>query len=258
MNLKTVLHKIEEGVALVTLNRPESLNALNAQLGADLGAALRAVSSDTSVRAIVLAGAGRGFCAGGDLKEMAAGLANPRASSSALVDILRNFHDVVSFMQNIDKPVIAAVHGPAVGAGMSIALACDLRVASEDATFSQAFVRIGLSPDGGSTWLLPRLIGPSRAAQLMMTGETLGARRAYEWGLLNQVVSNGEHLTRALELANQLAALSPHAMASIKRLMRSSERRSFHEQLEAEALEQGANSATAQFRASLDTFLKRK
>jgi len=258
MNLKTVLYRIEAGVALLTLNRPESLNALSARLGADLGAGLRAASSDSAVRVVVLSGAGRGFCSGGDLKEMAAGLAHPQASGSAIVDILRNFHDVVSFLQIMDKPVIAAIHGPAVGAGMSIALACDLRVASEEATFSQAFVRIGLSPNGGSTWLLPRLIGPSRAAQLMITGETLGARRAYEWGLLNQLAPEGGHLTRALELAGQLAALSPHAIRSIKKLMRSSERNSFQEQLEAEATEQGVNSATEQFRSALDSFLKRK
>src|SRR5436309_10764949 len=227
MNLKTVLYRIEAGVALLTLNRPESLNALSARLGADLGAGLRAASSDSAVRVVVLSGAGRGFCSGGDLKEMAAGLANPQASDSAIVDILRNFHDVVSFVQIMEKPVIAAIHGPAVGAGMSIALACDLRVASEDATFSQAFVRIGLSPDGGSTWLLPRLIGPGRAAQLMMTGETLGASRALEWGLVNHVVPEGEHLSRGLEFAQQLAALSPQAISSIQRILRSSERNRF-------------------------------
>lgn len=258
MDLKTILYKVDGGVALLTLNRPESLNALNARLGMDLAAALRAASADAAVRVIVLCGAGKGFCSGGDLKEMAAGIANPQAPTVALVDILRNFHDVVSFLQRIDKPVVAAIHGPAVGAGMSIALACDLRVASEDATFSQAFVRIGLSPDGGSSWLLPRLVGPSRAAQLMMTGETLGARRAYEWGLINQLAPEGEHLTRALALSTQLSVLSPHALGSIKKLMRSSERSSFDDQLEAEAVEQSANSATSQFRAAIDAFLKRK
>src|SRR5437867_5847371 len=258
MDLKTILYKVDRGVALLTLNRPESLNALNARMGADLAAGLRPASSDPGTSVMVLCGAGKGFCSGGDLKEMAAGLAQPPAPAGALVDILRNFHDVVSFLQRVDKPVVAAIHGPAVGAGMSIALACDLRVASEDATFSQAFVRIGLSPDGGSTWLLTRLVGPSRAAQLMMTGETLGARKAYEWGLLNQLAPEGEHLTRALELSSQLAALSPHALGSIKKLMRSSERSSFEDQLEAEAVEQGANSATSQFRAALDAFLKRK
>src|SRR6266498_1292122 len=107
MDLKTILYKIEGGVALLTLNRPESLNALNARLGEDLAAALRAASSDPAVRVIVLCGAGKGFCSGGDLKEMAAGLANPQASTDALVDILRNFHEVVSILQKVDKPVVA-------------------------------------------------------------------------------------------------------------------------------------------------------
>src|SRR5205809_6649695 len=244
MTYETVSYEVKDRVAVVTLNRPKSLNALNAQMGKDLGAALRAASTGRGVLVIVVTGAGRAFCSGGDLKAMAGGFASAGTHSREMEAILRNFHDVVSFLQIIDKPVIAAIHGPAVGAGMSIALACDLRVASEDATFSQAFVRIGLSPDGGSTWLLPRLVGPSRAAQLMMTGETLGARRAHEWGLINQVTPEGEHLTRALELSAQLAALSSHALGSIKKLMRSSERSSFQDQLEAEAAEQGVNSAT--------------
>lgn len=258
MTYETVSYEVKDRVAVVTLNRPKSLNALNAQMGKDLGAALRAASAGPGVFVIVMTGAGRAFCSGGDLKAMGAGFAGTDARSHEMAAILHNFHDVVSLLQQIEKPVVAAIHGPAVGAGMSIALACDLRIASEDATFSQAFVRIGLSPDGGSTWLLPRLIGPGRAAQLMMTGETLGARRALEWGLLNQVVPEGDHLSRGLEFAQQLAALSPHAMASIKKLLRSSERNTFPAQLEAEAAEQSVNGMTPEFRAALEGFFKRK
>jgi len=258
MTYETVSYEVKDRVAVVTLNRPKSLNALNAQMGKDLGAALRAASTGRGVLVIVVTGAGRAFCSGGDLKAMAGGFASAGTHSREMEAILRNFHDVVSFLQQIDKPVVAAIHGPAVGAGMSIALACDLRIASEDATFSQAFVRIGLSPDGGSTWLLPRLIGPGRAAQLMMTGETLGTSRALEWGLVNHVVPEGEHLSRGLEFAQQLAALSPQAIASIKRLLRSSERNRFFEQLEAEAAEQNANAMTPEFRAALEAFFKRK
>src|SRR5688572_2093017 len=163
MELQTVVYETSERVATITLNRPQSLNALNAQLGADLGTTLRGAASDSQVHVVVLTGAGRAFCSGGDLKAMAAGLTRSEGSASEVEAILRNFHDVVQYLQQIDKPVVAAIHGPAVGAGMSIALACDFRIASEDATFSQAFVRIGLSPDGGSTWLLPRVIGQARA-----------------------------------------------------------------------------------------------
>ena len=298
MEFKTVLYETRDRVATITLNRPESLNALDAQMGADLGAALRAAAGDPTVRAVVLTGAGRAFCAGGDIKAMAAGLPPQHAQERRvpgtpglppqhaqerrvpgtpglaaaenqreapvptapydLGAILRNFHDVVAFLYEMDRPVVAAIHGPAVGAGMSLAMTCDLRIAAEDASFSQAFVRLGLSPDGGSTWLLPRLMGPARAAQLMMTGETINAHRALEWGLLNQVVSAGQDLSQAMELARRLATFSPQALGSLKRLLRSSERRSFAEQLEAEAAAQSANASTGEFRAAVAAFLQRK
>lgn len=258
MELKTVLYDVQDGVATITLNRPESLNAIDDQLGADLGAALRATADDAGVRAVVLTGAGRGFCAGGDLKFMAAGLAAAGNAPYDLGAILRHFHNTVSFLHRLDQPVLAAIHGPAVGAGWSLALACDLRIAAEDATFSQAFVRIGLTPDGGSTWLLPRMVGPARAAQLMMTGETIDTRRALEWGLLNEVVPAGQHLSRTLETARRLASFSPHALKHLKRLLRFSERNSFQQQLEAEAESQAANAGTAEFRAAVAAFLARK
>ncbi len=258
MELRTILYEVRDGVAAITLNRPESLNALNDQLGADLAAALDAAAGDAAARVVVLTGAGRGFCAGGDIKAMAAGLAQASTSPYDLGAILRNFHAALALLYQMDRPVIAAIHGPAVGAGMSLALACDLRIASEDATFSQAFVRLGLSPDGGSTWLLPRLVGPARAAQLMMTGETMDARRAFEWGLLNQVAPAGQHLSQAMELARRLAGFSPHALTHLKRLLRSTERNSFSEQLKAEAAAQAANAATAEFRAAVAAFLSRK
>ncbi len=258
MELKTVLYSAENSIATVTMNRPEVLNALDAQLGADLGAALRSASADAAVRVVLLTGAGRAFCSGGDIKSMAAGLATASTTPYDLGALLRNFHDVVAYLHEMDKPVVAAVHGPAVGAGMSLALACDLRIAAEDSTFSQAFIRIGLSPDGGSTWLLPRAVGPARAAFLTMTGETLDARRALEWGIVNEVVPAGQDLSRATELARQLAGYSPYGLAALKRLLRASGRNSFREQLEAEASAQAANAGTAEFRAAVAAFLARK
>ena len=253
MNLATVLYQVDGPLAVVTLNRPESLNALDARLGRDLAQALLAAAGDSAVRAVVLTGAGRAFCAGGDLKAMA----SPE-SAREVEAILRNFHDVVRLLHELDKPTLAAIHGQAVGAGMSFALACDARVASEDATFSQAFIKIGLSPDGGSTWLLPRLVGPARAALLAMTGETIPARRALEWGLVSEVVPTGQHLARTLEVGRQIAAFSPGALRSIKRLLRASEHNTFAGQLRAEAEEQAKNAASDEFRAALAAFLKRK
>ena len=251
--MTSVLYRIEGAVAVATLNRPGSLNALDAQLGLDLGEAVRAAAGDSAVHALVLTGAGRAFCAGGDLKAMAT-----EASGREIERILETFHGVVRLLVDLDKPTIAAISGPAVGAGMSFALACDLRIASEDASFSQGFVKIGLSPDGGSSWLLPRLVGPAVAARLMMTGETVAARRALEMGLVCEVTPVGQHLRRALELAAQLARFAPGALASIKRLLRQSSRNTFAEQLAAEGVEQTRNAATAEFRASLEAFLTRK
>ena len=257
MKLKTVLYETEGPIACITLDRPGSLNALNAELGEDLGRALRFAGADAATRVVLLAGSGRAFCAGGDLKAMASG-GGTGGDNPQLAAILRNFHDIVGCMMSLDKPLIAAIHGSAVGAGMSIALACDLRGASEDATVSQAFVRIGLSPDGGSTWLLPRLVGPGRAREMMMTGATLDARRAAEWGIVNEVVPAGQHLARARELAARIAAFSPGALGSLKRLLRVSARNTFAEQLEAEAAAQSANADSDEFRAALLAFVNRK
>ncbi len=258
MEQKTVLYQAREGVATVTLNRPESLNALNAAMGAELLAALKAAAADPQARAMVLTGAGRGFCSGGDLKAMAAGLAPSASTTQQLGAILHNFHHLLAFLYALEIPVVGALHGPVVGAGMSMALACDFRIAAEDATFSQAFMRIGLTPDGGSTWLLPRMVGPARAAQLTMTGETIDAQRAFEWGLLNQVTASGQHLSQAMEVARGLAASSAPAMQRLKRLLRVSERQSFSEQLDSEAEAQVANADSAEFRAALAAFIGKK
>jgi 2-(1,2-epoxy-1,2-dihydrophenyl)acetyl-CoA isomerase len=141
---------------------------------------------------------------------------------------------------------------------MSLALACDLRVASQDATFSQAFIKIGLSPDGGSTWLLPRAVGASRATFLAMTGEAISAEKAYEWGAIHEVVESGQHLTKAREWASRLAAFSPHALRELKALLHGSEQRTFPAQLQAESGAQMRNVTTAEFRAAVAAFVSRK
>ena len=260
MDLTTVLYEAGEGIATITLNRPESLNALNSDVHRDLEQALRAAEADAGVKAVVLTGAGRAFCAGGDVKNMAARLMAATAGGAppSPAETLGAFHALVNYLYEFPKPVVAAIHGAAVGAGMSLALACDLRVASEDAVFSQAFIKIGLSPDGGSTWLLPRAVGASRAAFLAMTGEKFDARKAKKWGAVHQVVEDGQDLAKARELAADLAALSPHALRELKALLHGSERRGFREQLDAEAEAQLRNIGTAEFRAAVTAFASRK
>jgi 2-(1,2-epoxy-1,2-dihydrophenyl)acetyl-CoA isomerase len=258
MDLKVVLYEARDGVAIVTLNRPEALNALNTDVYHDLEIALRTAVEDASVRVMVLTGAGRAFCAGGDIKSMAARIAAPPPDRADPVEMLNDLHQLLAYLYEMDQPVIAAVHGPAVGAGMSLALACDFRVAAEDSTFSQGFIKIGLSPDAGSTWFLPRLIGAARALQMAMTGESIDARKALEWGLISQMVPAGQDLPKALELAHRLAALSPHALTNVKHLLRESETHSFREQLDAEAVAQRANAATPEFRAAVAAFVAKK
>ncbi len=255
--VKTVTYAQENGVATITMNRPDMLNALNAEMGADLTQALGRAQQDEA-RVVLVAGAGRAFCAGGDLKAMAEGLSSAGGTEQSLGAILRNFHEVVKALYNTPVPVIGALHGAVVGAGMSIALVCDVRIAAEDAYFQQAFIRLGLTPDGGSSWLLPRAVGAARAAQLTMSGETIDARRAAEWGLVNEVVPAGQHLDRARDLATRIAAFAPNAMRGLKALLRASAGATFDAQLAAEADAQVANAARPEFAAALRAFLARK
>ena len=208
-----VLSSQEGGVLTLTLNRTDVLNALTNHLLDELSAALGRAAADPAIRAVVITGAGRAFSSGQDLKTAAAG---------GFVDVstfLReHYAPVIHAMRTIDKPVIAAVNGVAAGAGFSLALAADLRIAAESATFVQAFVRIGLVPDAGSTFFLPRLIGYARAAEMMMLGETVSAQRALEIGLVNRVAADDQMLPLTQELAERLAR-GPRAVGMIKRLL---------------------------------------
>ncbi len=212
--LEPVLSSTQGGVLCLTLNRPDVLNALTPELLDSLAANLAAAGDDEAVRAIVITGAGRGFSSGLDIKA---------AVQRGSIDVRQALHDhyapVIEVMRAIDTPIVAAVNGVAAGAGFSLALAADLRVAAESATFVQAFVRIGLVPDAGSTFFLPALIGPARAAELMMLGDTVNAARSLELGLVNRVVPDGEVLDAATEVATRLAG-GPHSIRLIKRLLR--------------------------------------
>ncbi len=210
---ETVLSSTADGVLTLTLNRPAVLNALTNQLLDSLADALRRADADGSVRAVVITGAGRGFSSGQDLK------AGAQADG---LDIRGALHEhyvpVITAMRSIDKPVIAAVNGVAAGAGFSLALAADLRIAAASATFVQAFVRIGLVPDAGSTFFLPALIGYAHAAELMMLGDTVDAPRALALGIVNRVVSDEALIPVSMELARRLAA-GPKSIGLIKRLL---------------------------------------
>jgi len=212
-----VLESREGSVAMLTLNRPDRLNALNVELGAALAEALRRVGADPAVRCVVLTGAGRAFCSGGDLAMIRE--ARERNAGPKLETLLRAGKEIVLAICTMPKPVVAAVNGPAAGAGMNIALACDVRVATEQASFGENFARVGLFPDFGGTFLLPRLVGASVAAELFYTGEMISAAEALRLGIVNRVVPPEKFEEEVRRTAARLAAAPPLPVRAVKPLL---------------------------------------
>src|ERR1700729_2473207 len=211
LRLETVQMIRSEGVARIVMNRPDALNAWTTQVGEELTEALDEAAADPEVRAIVVTGAGRAFSAGADLK---AGFeANPTGAPDVRTRLRETYHPLILRMRTIPKPVIAAVNGPAVGIGCSFALAADLVVAADSAYFLLAFVNIGLGLDGGASQSLVARVGHSRAMEMAMLGERIGADRALEWGLVNRVVPDDELRSTVTELAAKLAAGPPGSYA---------------------------------------------
>ncbi|GAB4437871.1 MAG: 2-(1,2-epoxy-1,2-dihydrophenyl)acetyl-CoA isomerase PaaG [Chloroflexi bacterium OHK40] len=227
----TVRYELAGGVATITLDRPEVFNALNAQLHTELLAALRQAERDDAVRALVLTGAGKAFCSGQDLREIPA-----QGAAHMIGERLRqSYNPLVAKLRGIPKPVIAAINGVAAGAGLSLAVACDLRVAAASARLVVAFARIGLVPDCGMSYLLPRLVGQARAFELAALGGELDAPTALQWGLVNRLVPDEELLPAAQALADQLAHGPATAIALIKRSLERAQTASLEQMLEYEA-----------------------
>jgi 2-(1,2-epoxy-1,2-dihydrophenyl)acetyl-CoA isomerase len=241
----------EAGVLTITLNRPDVLNAFNAAMHRALGAALKD-ARDPEVRAIVLTGAGRGFCVGQDLSEF-------REAPGDIGERLRStYHPNVLAIRALEKPVIAAVNGAAAGAGLSFACACDLRLAADAATFVPAFVNVGLVPDSGGSYFLARLLGPARAFEWMSSGRRLTAAEAHAWGVVSEVVEAERLPARAAELAAELAALPTRAIGMTKRLFDHAWTAGLEEQLEREAQLQTAATQTEDFREGVAAFLEKR
>lgn len=251
-----VLETRKDDVATLTLNRPERLNALNVELGTELVAAFGRVAADKSVRAVILTGAGRAFCAGGDLTLLAD--VRRRNAGQKLEGLLRAGMEIVLAIADSSKPVLAAVNGPAAGGGMNLALACDVRVASAEASFGESFAKVGLYPDFGGTWLLPRLVGPARAAELCYTGELITAAEALRIGVVNRVVPAERLAAEANSLAAQLAAAPPLAARAIKRAIFGSNRRALVRALEAEIKQQVKCFASADCAEGLTAFFEKR
>ena len=231
--LETIDVEVVDGVATIALNRPEKRNAINMQLHRDLAAALKLVQRDRSVRALLLTGRGPGFCAGQDLSEFMMA----KADEDFRVDdhVRSTFNRTIMTLRGMEIPVVAAINGVAAGAGWSLALAADIRFASEDAFFTQAFSKIGLVPDTGSTWFLPELIGTSRTLELAFTGDPIDAQRALDWGLVNFVVPGAELLERASDYATRLASMPTLALGITKRAVYRATTTTLEDALEYEA-----------------------
>jgi 2-(1,2-epoxy-1,2-dihydrophenyl)acetyl-CoA isomerase len=211
---ETLLFDSTDGVATFTLNRPDALNAFNRQMKDELLAGFRSVARDASVRVVVLTGAGRGFSAGQDLNE-------PRSDDAPDLgaELRLRYNPLILAMRRLEKPIIGAINGVAAGAGCSLALACDLRICAESATFIEAFGRVGLVPDTGSSWFLPRLIGVAYASEMIFSAEPVDAHTALKIGLVNRIVPAGRLGEEARALALRLAAASPVALALGKRAL---------------------------------------
>src|ERR1700686_4693757 len=231
-----VLEKYEAGVATLTLNRPERLNALNNELAAALNEALSRAAQDVSIRAVVVTGTGRAFCAGGDLVHI--GKARESSDAAQLEPLLRAGLQMVVEMRTMPQPVIAAINGADAGAGMNIALAADIRIASEEAAFGQNFSKVGLFPDYGGTFFLPQLVGPAKAAELFYTGDMIDAKTALALGLVNQVVPAAQLEAEVKSLAQKIVQGPSLAIRAVKRALFASQEKELARALDNEVREQ--------------------
>jgi 2-(1,2-epoxy-1,2-dihydrophenyl)acetyl-CoA isomerase len=245
--------EIDGAIATITLDRPDALNALTVAMKQELLAAFRSIDRDRSVRAVILTGAGRAFCAGQDLKERLKPDAAP-----LVVEVRERYNPIIRAMRSLDQPIVGAINGVAAGAGASLAFACDIRFAAEAASFVLAFGRIGLVPDSGASWFLPRLVGRAKAAELALLGDSLSAADAERFGLVSRVVPGDGLADAARDAATRLAGLAPRALAHTKRALQRSWSVDLDEALEDEALRQGIAGGTADHAEGLAAFLEKR
>jgi 2-(1,2-epoxy-1,2-dihydrophenyl)acetyl-CoA isomerase len=255
--LESVNVYVADGVATIELNRPRALNAWNARLGDDLLTALDGAAADEAVRALLITGAGRAFSSGADLKDLSTET-TPDGKPDVHRTLTERYHPIMHAIRELPKPVVAAVNGPAVGIGCSLALCCDLIVAAESAYFLLAFVNIGLVPDGGSSLFVPTRVGMARASELAMLGERLDAPRALEWGLINRVVADERVREEAAALAARLAGGPTRSYAGTKRQLNNWLYPRMAEQLELEARIQQEMAGSADFVEGAMAFLEKR
>jgi 2-(1,2-epoxy-1,2-dihydrophenyl)acetyl-CoA isomerase len=250
----TIRLDIRDSTAFLTLARPEASNTMNLQFGREFLAAAFAIEAAPTVRAVVLTGQGKNFCFGGDLKGMVASSSDVRAYLSELTT---NLHAGMALLARLDAPVIAAVNGTAAGAGLGLVLAADLAIAARSAKFAPAYTGVGLTPDAGCTFLLPRAVGYKRAMELLLTNRVLDAQQALEWGLVNQIVEDESLAETAAALAARLAAGPVGAFGAVKRLLAEAQP-GFEAQLARESRSIASRGMTAEGREGIGAFLEKR
>ncbi|WP_116366058.1 2-(1,2-epoxy-1,2-dihydrophenyl)acetyl-CoA isomerase PaaG [Parahaliea mediterranea] len=256
MSYSNIAFSIDAGVATLTLNRPDALNSFTTEMHQEVRSALTIAAEDKQVRAVLLTGNGRGFCAGQDLNDraVAPGEAMPDLGDS----VEKNYNPLIRLLTGMEKPVICAVNGVAAGAGANIALACDIVIAARSASFIESFCKLGLIPDSGGTWILPRLVGMARARGLAMLGPKVSAEQAERWGMIWQVVDDAELMETALGLARQLATQPTRGFAYSKQALAASATNSLDQQLELEKELMRAAGKTHDYQEGVKAFLDKR
>ena len=252
----TLKLKIEDGLAILTLNRPDRLNSFNTEMFSDFKAALKLVTPENGVRCLLITGEGRGFCAGQDLGDRAV---DPDAESPDLsLSLENNYNPLMRKLTQLEMPVVCAVNGVAAGAGSSIALACDIVFAARSASFIQAFCKIGVIPDSGGSWLLPNKLGRARALGLALLGDKLPAEKAEEWGLIWKCVDDDKLMEEAIAVGKHLATQPTKGLSLIKRAVDASFTNSYDEQLDLERDLQGIAGRTDDYREGVSAFMDKR
>ncbi|MBV0931848.1 2-(1,2-epoxy-1,2-dihydrophenyl)acetyl-CoA isomerase PaaG [Marinobacterium weihaiense] len=256
MAYETIEFAITDGVAVLTLNRPDRMNSFNTQMHAEVRDALKQVKKSDEARCLLITGNGRGFCAGQDLSDrnVAPGAEMPNLGES----IEQNYNPLIRSLQALEMPVICAVNGVAAGAGANIAFACDIVLAARSASFIQAFCKIGLVPDSGGTWTLPRLVGHARATALTMLGDKISAEQAMAWGMIWKCVDDEALQAEAQSMARHLATQPTKGLAFIKRALQASWNNSFDEQLDLERDLQTLAGRTEDYREGVSAFMDKR
>jgi 2-(1,2-epoxy-1,2-dihydrophenyl)acetyl-CoA isomerase len=255
MTYDRLMFEVRDGIAFITLNRPDALNTIDVELVSELADVALHCDGDSDIRAVVLGGAGKVFCAGGDLRSF---IDHAGEGSRYVKEVTTHLHTAVSRFARMDQPVIAAVHGAAAGAGMSLACACDIVLAAESARFTLAYTRVGLTPDGSASYFLPRIVGHKRALDLALTNRTLTAREAQEWGLVSRVVADDDLAIEVESLARRLAAGPTETFGATKRLLQLSWSESLETQMAHETQTIAGIAVSPQAREGMAAFVQKR